>query len=159
MLDIWQQILTQGRHSTGIIQYKQYHIPLGQRGAAPALQTNILCLDKGSHCLGLDSKPTSGVTGVSHAEALSCSTVQPPNTLWHRPGTQEVPSECLLNARSNTPSLETAASSTLAPPPQREACSHLCTWLSFPSKEVLLLASLQLPDTSGPFPPLSFHPP
>lgn len=120
-------------------------MPAPQRGAAPILQTNILYLEDGTQCLGLDSKPTLRATGSPMLRPSGVQLFSPKTPRGTGPGTQEVTSECLLNVRSNTLSLETAPPTAMALPPQREVRSHLYTCLSR-SWDLLPLTTLRFPN-------------
>ena len=64
--DIWQSVHVAGPQQASfninviasMLLLASHASPPGQDGVAHILQTNILCLEDGTQCLGLDSKPT-----------------------------------------------------------------------------------------------------
>ena len=68
------------------------------------------------------------------------------------PGTQEVPSECLLHARSNTLSLDTACPPAMAPPLSKGNMFPLSHMAPFPQLGVSAFNHISLPYYIKTFP-------
>jgi len=133
--------------TTSMLSLASHASPPGQDGAAPILQTNVLYLEDGtqSNALLWTQSPPCEPLGSPMPRHYGVQMFCPKTSCGTGPGTQEVPSERPLNARSNTLSLETAHPPAMAPHPVREICSHFHIWLPSPSWELLPLTTFQFP--------------